>query len=98
MDNFTIDQIQPLQKYILVQPIGRPTETSTGFVMPEEGYSPTPVVGKVLAVGEMSQFKIGQTVFFRRYSVDELKFVSPDGQNQIVSLLGDDEVVAIIKS
>lgn len=98
MDNFSVDQIQPLAKHILVKPIGRPTETSTGFVMPEEGWSPTPVVGLVIAAGEGSQFKVGQIVFFRRYSVDELKFISADGQNQIVNLLSDDEIVATIKA
>jgi co-chaperonin GroES (HSP10) len=97
MESFSIEQIQPLAKYILVKPLERPAETVTGFLMPEEGYTPTPVCGEVISAGEGSQFKIGDTVFFRRYSVDSLKFTNSNGKIEEVNLISDDEIVAIIK-
>lgn len=95
--NFKIEDIQPTKGFILVKPFERPKETSTGLYMPEEGYSPTPVVGEVIAAGEGSEHAVGETVFFRRYSHDELKFYGDDGNLIVVNLLGSDEIVAKVK-
>lgn len=94
----TLDNIKPKKNFIIVDPSSaRADETSSGFVLPEERYTPTPVIGTVRAVGPESEFKIGQTVFFRRFSIDELKF-NVDGKKQVVSLISDDEVVAIVET
>lgn len=92
-----VEDIVPLKKYILIKPRTRSAETSSGIIMPEQSSTATPVVGDVIAVGDESQFKPGDTVFFRRFSVDELKF-SVDGKEEIVSLISDDEVVAKTKN
>jgi len=96
--DITLEKIVPLKKSVLIKPRTRTAETDGGLVIPEESYTPTPVVGDVLAVGEESQFKVGDIVFFRRYSIDELKFNTADGVQQIVSLITDDEIVAKISN
>ncbi len=98
MPEITVSSIVPLKQFILVEPLNRTEETSSGLILPEEKYTPTPVVGKVLKAGVDSQFAIGDIVFFRRYSIDELKFATADGVEQLVSLISDDEVVAKIQN
>lgn len=83
---------------LLIQPIQRPEETSSGFVMPEEGYTATPVQGTVLVAGAESKYKVGDVIFFRRYSIDELKFVNDEGKNQMVCYITDDEVCFRLKN
>lgn len=92
-----IENIVPLKKYIIVKPNNGPTESASGLIMPEERYVATPVVGKVVSAGPDSQFKPGEYVFFRRYSIDEMKFKTEEGE-EVVNLLSDDEVVATISA
>ena len=95
---FTVTDIVPCRKFILVKPLEKPTETDSGLVLPEQGFSPTPVCGEVVAAGDESEFHVGQMVFFRRYSVDSLKFYGEDGNLIELNLLADEEIVARIKS
>ena len=95
---FTVTDIVPCKKFILVKPLEKPTETDSGLVLPEQGFSPTPVVATVVAAGDESEFKIGDVVFFRRYSVDSLRFYETDGNLVELNLLADEEIVARIKS
>lgn len=90
-----IEDIVPLKNFVLIKAHNGPAQSASGLIMPEERYVPTPVVGKVISAGPQSQFKIGEYVFFRRYSVDELKFKTEEGE-EVVSLLSDDEIVATI--
>lgn len=90
------ENIQPLKNFVLIKAIEKPAETAAGFVMPEETYSPTPVIGTIFAKGPDSKFNIGEVVFFRRFSVDELKFNSNDGKPEMVSLISDDEIVGTL--
>lgn len=99
MQEIKVENLVPLKKFILIKPLSKVEETSAGFVMPEDTSANTaPVVGEVLKAGDESQFKEGQLVFFRRFSVDELKFSNPDGSQQVVSLISDDEVVALVNN
>lgn len=94
---FTLSDIIPAKRFLIVKPLEKPKETENGLIMPEEGFSPTPVIGEVVSAGPESQYQVGQTVFFRRYSVDELKFYDAGGKIAVVNLISDDEVVAHIK-
>ena len=94
---FTVTDIVPCRKFILVKPLEKPTETDSGLVLPEQGFSPTPVAAEVISAGDESDFKAGDIVFFRRYSHDELKFYGTDGQLITLSLLADEEIVAKVK-
>lgn len=91
--NLQPEQIRPRGNFLIIDPYTAPTESRSGLVIPEEKYTPTPVLGKVIMAGPKSEFKPGQFVLFRRYSIDELKFKTDNG-SKIVSLISDDEVVA----
>lgn len=92
----TIEKIKPQKDFVLIEPdVIKQSETENGFVLPEEKYTPTPVLGRIIAVGPDSNLEVGQIVFFRRFSIDELKF-NLDGKKHVVSLLSDDEIVAVV--
>jgi co-chaperonin GroES (HSP10) len=69
------------------------TETSSGVLRVDQGHS-TPVKGTVISVGDESKFKEGDVVFFRRYSVDELKIPQEDGSEKSMFIVEDNDVVA----
>lgn len=71
-------------------------ETTSGVLRIDQGHS-TPVRGTVLSSGSESKFKAGDEVFFRRYSVDELKLPAEDGSEKSMFVVEDGDVVAIIK-
>lgn len=72
--------------------------TSSGIIIPEAEHQATPVVGRVIGVGPDSKYKEGQVVFFRRYTIDELKFDDTESEKGeiIVHLLEDDDIVATL--
>ena len=91
-----IEKINPVGARVLLEIYTSAQESTAGLVLSDNNASSTPVTGKVLRVGKDSIFKEGQTVFFRRYSVDELKFNTAEGE-QKVFLLEDEEIIAVLE-
>ena len=91
-----VKDIVPLRDGVIIREFEHDTITESGFELPENQHQATPVLGQVVAAGANSQFKIGDIVFFRRYSVDELSF-TVDGKKVTVNFLTDNEVVATLK-
>ncbi len=89
----SIDKMVPVGKRCLVQPLKREGVSVSGLIMPEDANNPTPVAGTVIKAGTASVYKEGDFVFFRRFSVDEIKFSTASGE-MVVNLVEDDEVVA----
>ncbi len=94
-DEIKLENIKAVGDKIIIEVFTK-INTNSDWEFPEEQYTATPVVAKVIARGEDSIYDIGDLVFFRRYSVDELKF-KIDGKDRTVSIISDEEVVAIIK-
>jgi len=96
MKTLDVADIVPLKTGVIIKELERDSVTESGLELPEAQHAGTPVVGEIVAAGSESQFKIGDIVFFRRYSVDELTF-QVDGKKQTVNFLTDSEVVAHVK-
>ncbi len=96
MQTLDISKIVPLRDGVLIKPFEQDGETSSGMLLPEQQHQATPVLGEVIAKGGNSQFEVGDIVFFRRYSIDELSF-PVDGKKITVSFLTDSEIVAKFK-
>ena len=92
-----VRDIVPLKTGVIIKELERETETESGLELTEAQHSGTPVAGQVVAVGEESKFKVGDIVFFRRYSVDTLSFPI-DGKKVEVNFLTDSEIVAMMKN
>ena len=69
--------------------------SKSGLIMPDKELASLPVMGEVIANGAESTFKKGQTVMFRKYSLDELKFMTAEGEVKL-NLLEDEEIVAVL--
>lgn len=96
MQEVSVDKIIPLKNSVIVEPFAQEDKTEDGWELPEKASSATPVLGKVVKAGAESQFKEGDIVFFRRYSIDQLSFVV-DGKPKEFNFLTDAEIVAYIR-
>ena len=86
--------IKPLGRRCLIKPYQSAEKTTSGLILNNDSnVTAAPVRGTVIRVGDESRFKIGDEVFFRRYSVDSLKTMTPDGEIE-VTLVDDDDCLA----
>lgn len=91
-----IEKIAPVGKRCLVKVIESASESKYGIVLENaSNTATTPIVGVVLKAGASSDFKEGQKLFWRRYALDELKFITEGGE-QTIFLVEDEEVLAVI--
>jgi len=96
--NISKTNVRPIKNFLLIEPLARVEETTDGLVMPEATYSPAPVAGTVLRAGKNCvEVKEGDVVFFRRFSVDELAFTTPDGSKESVSLISEEELCGVVE-
>lgn len=92
-----INDIKPCGARVLVKIFEDAQTTKTGLILPEKDITNMPVMGKVIKAGETSAFPEGTTVLFRKYSLDELKFIAPEGEVRL-HLLEDEEIVATLQA
>ena len=85
--------IKPVGAKMIVEP-SEVVETASGVLRVNQGHS-TPVKGRIEASGAISAFKAGQIVYFRRYSVDELKIPQADGSEKSMFIVEDSDVVCV---
>jgi len=72
-------------------------ETETGLITADTATNSAPVVGEVIRSGEKAKFDAGQTVMFRRYSVDEVRVQREDGEDDIFYFIEDEDVLGEIR-
>jgi len=91
------ENVYPIGKRVLLKIYESANETEGGLTLSHsDNTHMAPILGTVLKVGDKSVFKEGDMVFFRRYSVDELKFVTSSGE-QKVHMVEDDEIIGLYK-
>jgi len=88
-------EFTPLRSYCIVDIPETGIETSSGISLSQAQAYSTPVTGKVLKAGAKSRFTPGDQLFFRRYSVDELRLVTEDDGDKQVFLIEDADVVGV---
>ena len=91
------ENIKPVGNRYLVKIYRAASQSESGLILENSSNtSAAPVMGTVLEVGDNPRFQKGDTILFRRYSVDELKYVTEQGE-QVVHLVEENDVVGIIK-
>ncbi len=86
--------IQPVGARSLIKAHEAATESANGLLRANSSNAAAaPVKGIVIAAGTQSAFKVDEVIFFRRYSVDELKIVTENGE-EVVTLVDDEDVLA----
>ena len=91
-NKLVVDKIIPVGFRVLVDVWKKPTTTDAGFVLPENDNQGMPVLAKILILGKKTlwqkiqmclglkpKYKIGQWVYFRKYSVDTLELKTESG-------------------
>ncbi|MDP2670905.1 MAG: co-chaperone GroES [bacterium] len=91
--------IKPLAGYALIKPLEAETKTPSGILLPDTAQE-KPAQGKVVAVGpnkkhpnheEKAEFSVGDTVLYKKWGGDEIKFEGED-----YKLVKFDDVMAIL--
>ncbi len=92
----TEKDIRPVGPRCLVKVYESASQSASGlFLDNTSNASAAPVMGTVLAAGEESNFKQGDEVLFRRYSVDVLKIITEQGE-QTIHLIEDEDILATV--
>ncbi|GIW67339.1 MAG: 10 kDa chaperonin [Candidatus Parcubacteria bacterium] len=96
-------KLQPLNDYLLIEPIKEEEVTKGGIVIPETAREERAIKGRVVAVGPGKlndkgeripmTIKEGQTVIFKKYAPDEVKI-----DDKEYYFVREDDVLAIIES
>jgi co-chaperonin GroES (HSP10) len=93
-----ISDIQPVGQNVLILPTESATKSTAGLVMEHSSnVSAAPVRGTIVAAGDESKFKKGQSIFYTRYSSFRLTIITPDGEKEF-TMVSDDDILAIIKT
>lgn len=90
-----MNKIIPIGARCLITPYVSADKSSSGLIL--EATSNTvaaSVKGTVIAVGDKSRFKEGDVLYFRRYSMDDLKTMTPEGETT-VNIVEDDDVLCL---
>lgn len=89
------NEIKPTPGNVLIKPYEKPKEVN-GFILSDGQANDAPVRGVVLEVSYGSPFKVGQELFFRRYAIDELKYLDENSKEEKVWLVDEREVLAVL--
>lgn len=101
-----VDGVTPVGFRVLIKNYEKPNETSSGFILPEQENKGLPVLGQILIEGKKTfwerlsvffrmkpKYKVGEWVYFRRYSVDELILETPNGKLNLF-ILEEAEIIS----
>lgn len=93
--------LQPLGDRLLVEAISEDEITKAGIILPDTVDKEKPEKGKVVAIGSgrlkddgtriALEVKVGDIVFFKKYSPDEIKI---DGKEYLI--LSESDILAIL--
>lgn len=90
-------KLQPTKGHLVIKPYEKPKEVS-GLMLAGDDQNAAPVRGDILETGEESKFTKGETIYFRRYAVDELKYIEENGREETVWLVDEREVLAVLRT
>lgn len=103
-----VDNLVPVGFRVLVNVWKKPTETNSGFILPENENAGMPVLAQITILGKKTwmqklkmlfglkaKYRVGQSVYFRKYSIDEMKVSTPEGEIAIY-ILEEDEIIGLV--
>lgn len=103
-----VDSLIPVGFRVLVNAYKPPRETAAGFALPENENDGMPVMAQITVVGKKTiwekfliliglkpKYSVGQWVYFRKYSVDELQFSTPEGKIALF-VLEESEIIGVV--
>lgn len=107
-NQLVVDKLTPVGFRVLINIYKKPSETSSGFILPENENSGMPVMAQITILGKKTwiqwlqvffglkpRYKIGQWVYFRKYSVDVLSIENGEGKLDLY-VLEDSEIIGLV--
>lgn len=105
-----VDKLTPMGFRVLLNIYQKSQETSSGFILPEQEHSGMPALAQITVVGKKTfwekvqmiigikpRYKVGYWVYFRKYSVDELRINTSDGE-MILYVLEESEIIGLVNT
>lgn len=102
-----VNNLIPVGFRVLLSIELKPTETSSGFVLPEVENQGMPVRAQICILGSKTfvqklqmffgikpRYRVGQWVYFKKYSVDELQFETESGKLNLF-VLEENEIIGV---
>lgn len=106
--NLVVEDLVPVGARVLLSIYKKPENTADGFILPESENSGMPALGTITVLGKKTlwqkilivfgfrpRYTVGQSVYFRKYSVDELRMSTPSGE-LVLFVLEENEIIGII--
>lgn len=88
-------QIIPIGARSLIKPFLAADKSSSGIILDNNSNTGGAAVkGTIIEIGDGSRFKVGDEIYFRRYSMDSLKTITADGEVE-VNIVEDDDVLCL---
>jgi len=101
--NNALPKLKPMPGYVLIEPVSLEKKTSTGIVLPDT-HDEKSQKGKIVAIGGpqindsgkkiMPEFKVGETVIYKKWGGDEVKFGVAGKEYIFVKF---EDILAIVK-
>ena len=105
-----LDSLRPIGFRVLINTYLKPTETASGLSLPETEHNGMPAMGQItmkgkktlwqriiLFLGFKPKYKVGQWVYFRKFSVDELQVETPEGKLNLY-VLEENEIIGLVNA
>lgn len=103
-----IEKITPVGFRVLLRIYKKDSMTTSGLELPDSENSGMPVMAQITVLGKKTfwqrflmsfgfkpEYKVGDWVYFRKYSVDELRVSTSDGE-LILFVLEENEIIGIV--
>lgn len=103
-----VDKLIPIGFRVLVNMYQKSNETSSGMLLPETEHNGMPAMAQITVLGKKTiyqkflmliglkrRYKIGDWVYFRKYSVDELKMSTSEGDLSLY-VLEENEIIGLV--
>lgn len=84
--------IKPIGERLLVKPLKVEEKTSTGIILPGNENKTNPNMGKVIALGTITDINLGETIIYKKFSGTEIK----DSEKRYL-IIEKDDVLALLK-
>lgn len=103
-----VEDLVPIGFRVLLNLYKKPETTDDGFILPETEHNGMPALGQITVLGKKTawervlvflglrpKYRIGDWVYFRKYSVDELRMSTPAGE-LVLFVLEENEIIGLI--
>jgi hypothetical protein len=90
-----ISELVPTKGHSIIRVEKKPTEAN-GLILAGESLNSAPVIGTVIRASDGSAYSEGTEVVFRKYAIDTLTWVNENGEEEILYILNNEEILASI--